>query len=165
MATAEFTKASYKLIWNAIFEKLIGEHPYQSFGDVNLKGLPFHHTNRIISAHGQPYDLVLTRRMFSPELVKGKLAIWTKRVGTCEYHFSSEFSAIHKAILRLAGAELHAIFAMIDFKDNIKKLIVFCHETNVSIKQPSCHKFTLRGIVVTDHTFGTSNAQFKKSCQ
>ena len=64
MATAEFAKASYKLIWNAIFEKLIGEHPYQSFGDVNLKGLPFHHTNRIIAAHGQPYDLVLTRRMF-----------------------------------------------------------------------------------------------------
>ncbi len=69
------------------------------------------------------------------------------------------------------GAESHDIFAMIDSKDNIKKLIVFCHKTKVSIKQPSGHKFTSRGIVITDHTFGTSNAadkyfyQFKKSCQ
>ena len=95
MATAEFKKqlekakgelgamraGVYKLIWNAIFDMLTGEHPYQSFGDV-IEGYPF--TTRItLFPQMQPYDLVITMRMFFPELVKGKLAIWTKRVGTC----------------------------------------------------------------------------------
>ena len=58
MATAEFKKqlekakgklgamraGVYKLMWNAIFDKLTGEHPYQSFGDV-IEGYPF--TTRI----------------------------------------------------------------------------------------------------------------------
>ena len=87
MATAEFKKqlekakgelgamraGVYKLIWNAIFDMLTGEHPYQSFGDV-IEGYPF--TTRItLFLRMQPYDLVITMGMFFPELVKGKLAI------------------------------------------------------------------------------------------
>ncbi len=54
---------------------------------------------------------------------------------------------------------------MIDPKGDIKKLY---HETKVSSEQPSSHKFTSRGIIVTGLTFGTSDAadkhlyQFKK---
>ena len=46
---------------------------------------------------------------------------------------------------------------MIDPMDGIKKLIVFFHETKVSSKQPPGHKFTSRGIIVTDHTFDFLN--------
>jgi hypothetical protein len=61
----------YMLVWNAVLTKLMGKHPDQSFDDVNSKGLPFRYTNRIISAYGQPYVLVLTMRMRWPR-VEGK---------------------------------------------------------------------------------------------
>ena len=92
-------------------------------------------------------------RMFWPERVGGKILIGTSKVGACEY-----ISAFHTAIFHPAGAGRHGVFAMIDPKDNIKKLIVFYHETKVSSEQPPGHKFTSRGIIFTDHTFSTSDA-------
>ena len=56
------------LVWNAVLTKLMGEHPDQSFDDVNSKGLPFRYTNRTISAYGQPYVLILTMRMLWPRV-------------------------------------------------------------------------------------------------
>jgi len=96
-------------------------------------------------------------KMFWPERVGGKLVIRERKVEDCEYDFSSEFSAFHTSILRLAGAGRHGVFAMIDPKDDIKKLVVFFHETKVSCEEPPGHKFTSRGIIVADHTFGTSD--------
>ena len=58
----------YMLVWNAVLTKLMGEHPDQSFDDVNSKGLPFRYTNRTISAYGQPYVLILTMRMLWPRV-------------------------------------------------------------------------------------------------
>ena len=58
----------YMLVWNAVLTKLMGEHPDQSFDDVNSKGLPFRYTNCIISAYGQPYVLILTMRMLWPRV-------------------------------------------------------------------------------------------------
>ena len=68
----------YMLVWNAILAKLMDEQPDQSFDDINLKGLPFHHTNHIVSTHGQPYILILTMRLFWLERVGGKIVICTK---------------------------------------------------------------------------------------
>ena len=58
----------YMLVWNAVLTKLMGDHPDQSFDDVDSKGLPFRYTNRIVSAYGQPYVLVLTMRMLWPRV-------------------------------------------------------------------------------------------------
>jgi hypothetical protein len=63
--------------------------------------------------------------MFWPERVVGKIVIRTRKVGACEYDFSSELSAFHTVILRPAGAGRHGVFTMIDPKDGIKKLNVF----------------------------------------
>ena len=57
---------------------------------------------------------------------------------------------------------------MIDPENKTLKLIVFFNETKVYSEQPTGQRFTSRGIIVTDRTFGTSDAadehfdQFKK---
>ncbi len=95
---------------------------------------PFDTRLSFFSACGEPYVLVLAMKMFWAERVEGKLVIRERKVEACENDFSSESSAFNTAILRPAGARHRDVFATIDPKDGIKRLIVFYHATKVSIQ-------------------------------
>jgi hypothetical protein len=146
----------YMLTSNCILDTYTDVHSDHSFDDVDWKGLSFFHTNCIVLACGQPYNLVITMIMFWPEQdnKEDKISFQRRKVGLCHYSFGGSLG-FHTSILSPVGAGRHGIFAMIDPKDHIKKLILFQHETRVN-KQIAGYNFTTRGFIILDFTFDTA---------
>jgi hypothetical protein len=145
---------AYILTWNGCDDGLMGSHADYSSHDVDGKGFPYRHTNRIVLSVSQSFDFVVTMRLHWPERDEenDSVRIRQKKVGSIVITHDSSFSSM---ILSPIGAGRHAGFSMEDPADGILKAVVFEHETRVS--KDSDDIFGARGIIVSDLTFKTTN--------